>query len=49
MRVVVDRGIPGSDLEAAAIDAVLRWDFRPAKEDGRPIRAWVTERFVFEP
>jgi len=49
VRVVVDQGIPGSDLEAAAIDAVLRWDFRPAKEDGRPIRAWVTERFVFEP
>jgi len=49
VRVVVDQGIPGSDLEAAAIDAVLRWNFRPGKEDGRPVRAWITERFVFEP
>ena len=49
VRVVVDQGIPGSALEAAAIDAILRWKYRPGTEDGRPARAWVTETFVFEP
>jgi len=48
-RALVDRGIAGSDLEAAAIDAVLRWTFRPATEAGHPIRAWVTVSFAFEP
>jgi protein TonB len=49
VRVVVDEGIPGSPLEAAAIDAVLRWEYRPGTENGSPVRAWVTETFVFEP
>lgn len=48
-RVVVDQGIAGSELEAAAIDAVLRWTYRPATEYGRPIKGWTTERFVFTP
>jgi protein TonB len=49
VRVVVEEGMPGSDLEAAAIDAVLRWEYRPAMQNGHTIRAWSTERFDFEP
>jgi protein TonB len=49
VRVVIKTGIPGSELEARAIDAALRSTYRPATEDGRPVRAWVMERFVFEP
>jgi protein TonB len=48
-RVVVESGIPGSELEARAIDAVLRSSYRPATEDGRPMEAWTTETFVFGP
>jgi TonB family protein len=47
-RVLVDEGIPGSELEGAAISAVLRWRFRPATEDGVPVKAWTTVRFVFQ-
>ncbi len=49
VRVVVENGIPNSDLDAAAIDAVLRWRYRPGTENGRPVRAWVTETFTFGP
>lgn len=49
VRVVVEQGIPGSELEAAAIDAVLRWEYRPATENGNAVRAWTRESFVFKP
>ena len=49
IRVVVEEGLPGTELEASAIDAALRSSYEPALESGRPARAWVTERFVFEP
>lgn len=48
VRVVVENGIPGSDLEARAIDAVLRSTYRPALEDGKPHRAWTTATYVFD-
>lgn len=48
IRVVVEEGVPGSELESAAVSAVLRWRYRPATEDGHPVRAWATARFVFE-
>jgi TonB family protein len=47
-RVLVDEGIPGSELESAAISAVLRWRFKPATEDNLPVKAWTSVRFVFE-
>jgi protein TonB len=47
-RVVVDNGTPGSELEAAAINAVMRWKFEPATEGGTPVKAWTTARFVFD-
>jgi protein TonB len=49
VRVVVEAGLPGSELEARAIDAALRSTYEPATEAGKSVRAWVTERFVFEP
>jgi outer membrane biosynthesis protein TonB len=49
IRVVVETGLPGSELEARAIDATLRSSYDPAVENGQPVRAWVIERFVFEP
>jgi len=49
VRVVVEEGIPGSELEARAIDAALRSTYVPATRAGESVRAWVTERFVFEP
>lgn len=48
IRVVVEEGVPGSEMESAAVSAVLRWRFRPATEDGKPVRAWSKARFVFE-
>jgi len=46
-RVLVDKGIPGSELEAAAVSAVLRWQFQPASRDGAPVEAWTTAEFKF--
>jgi protein TonB len=48
VRVLVEQGIPGSELEAAAISAVLRWKYQPATENGEPVKAWAKARFVFE-
>jgi protein TonB len=47
-RVVVDKGIPGSELEAAAMNAVMRWTFEPATEGGEPVKAWTKAEFVFD-
>ena len=46
VRVVVDQGMPGSDLEAAAIDTVLRWIYEPALQDVQPERGhwWLLHR-----
>jgi CheY-like chemotaxis protein len=48
VRVVVEQGTPGSPLVSSAIDAVLHSRYKPATEDGAPVRAWKTEKFVFE-
>ena len=47
VQVVVEQGLPGSELEARAIDAALRSTYSPALQDGLPVRAWVLEKFVF--
>ena len=47
-RVVVDQGLPGSELESAAISAVLRWRFQPATEGGSPVAGWTSARFEFK-
>jgi periplasmic protein TonB len=46
-RVLVDKGIPGSELEAAAVSAILRWQFRPGTQDGKPVESWATAEFRF--
>ncbi|HXV77963.1 MAG TPA: TonB family protein [Candidatus Polarisedimenticolaceae bacterium] len=48
-RVLVDRGIPGSPIEAAAVSTVLRWKFKPATENGVPTESWTIVRFAVEP
>ncbi len=47
-RVVIKEGIPGSSLEASAIDAALRSTYRPATADGQLVSAWTVERLEFE-
>jgi protein TonB len=47
VRVTVDQGVPAPELEAAAVNAVLRWRYRPAMEDGVPVKAWTTAEFSF--
>ena len=49
VRVVVEQSLPGSELEGRAIDAALRSVYEPAREGGKPVSAWVVERFLFEP
>jgi TonB family protein len=46
-RVLVDRGSPHKDLEAAAVGAVLSWQYEPATEGGVPVEAWTTAEFDF--
>jgi protein TonB len=48
-RVIVEQGARSAELESAAINAVLRWRYRPATKDGAAVQAWTTERFVFQP
>jgi protein TonB len=47
VRVTVDQGAPVPELEAAAVNAVLRWRYRPATEDGVAVKAWTTAEFSF--
>jgi protein TonB len=46
-RVLVEQGLPGSPLEAAAVAAVLRWRYEPALDRGQPVEASTTARFTF--
>ena len=47
-RVLVEQGLSGSPLEAAAVAAVLRWRYEPALDRDEPVEAWTTARFTFE-
>jgi protein TonB len=47
-RVLIEQGIPGSPVEAAAVSAVLRWRYEPALESDVPIESWVRAEFNFE-
>ena len=48
VRVVVDSPIENQELQATAINAVLRWSYRPASHNGEPMRGWVTEHVTFD-
>jgi TonB family protein len=47
IRVSVEQGVPVPELEAACINAVLRWRYRPAQENGVAVKAWTTAEFSF--
>jgi protein TonB len=47
-RVLIEQGIPGSPVEAAAVSAVLRWRYEPALESDVAIESWVRAEFNFE-
>jgi TonB family protein len=47
-RVLVDQGLSGSPLEAAAVAAVLRWLYEPALDRDAPVDAWTTATFNFQ-
>ena len=47
IRVSVERGVSVPELEAACINAVLRWNYRPAQENGVAVKAWTTAEFSF--
>jgi protein TonB len=49
VRVVVKEGLGNADLESAAIHAVLRSSFEPAREGDTPVRGWTTERYQVKP
>jgi periplasmic protein TonB len=44
-KVVVESGPKG--LDAAAVEAVRRWTFRPGLSDGRPVEVWVAIPILF--
>ena len=42
------RGIPASDLNDVAIEAVKRWTYRPAIKDGVAVKVWRPEQIRFK-
>ena len=42
------RGTPTTRTERAAIDAVERWEFKPATRNGEPVDSTVTNRINFK-
>jgi TonB family protein len=48
LQVEVVRGSPGG-LTEAAVDAVRKWTFEPARKGGVPMRAWMVVPIPFEP
>jgi len=46
--VAVNRSSGYARLDQAAINAVKRWRFIPAKQDNQPIAAWVLVPLVFK-
>ncbi|HMF09480.1 MAG TPA: TonB family protein, partial [Thermoanaerobaculia bacterium] len=47
-QIQVVRGAAGG-LTEAAVSAVRRWTFEPARRNGQPVRAWTTVPIPFEP
>jgi protein TonB len=39
--VLVDRSAGHADLDTAAVDAVRRWRFEPARRGGEPVAVWI--------
>jgi TonB family protein len=47
-QVVLVSGVPGADLNDAAMHAVRSWTYRPATKNGVPVKVWKSERIVFK-
>jgi protein TonB len=47
-QVVLVIGVPGADLNEAAIRAVKSWTYRPATKNGVPVKVWKSEQIVFK-
>jgi TonB family protein len=42
------RGSPPAELAALALDAVVKWKFSPAMKNGAPVRARISQPFLFK-
>ena len=40
--VVVSKSAGHASLDQAAVDAIRRWRFEPARRDGRPVQVWAS-------
>ena len=40
-------GIPGSDLNQAAVEVAREWTFSPARKDGQHVQVWKEVAFEF--
>ena len=47
-QVVLVIGVPGADLNEAAIRAAKTWTYRPATKRGVPVKVWKSEQIVFK-
>ena len=48
-QVVLVTGVPGADLNDAAMAAAKTWTYRPATKDGVPVKVWKSEQVAFQP
>ena len=46
LRAEVDEKLHAPLLDAAALEAALRWEFRPELVNGHPVAVWVTAQFA---
>ena len=48
-QVVLVSGVPGADLNDAAMAAAKAWTYRPATKNGVPVKVWRSEQVIFTP
>ena len=44
----IHEGIPNSELNTAAIEAIKKVSFKPAEQAGEPVGAWVRQALYFQ-
>ena len=47
-QVVLVSGVPGGDVNDAAMRAARSWTYRPATKNGVPVKVWKSEQIVFK-
>ena len=45
---IVMKGVPNTGLDEAAISAVKQWEYKPAKQRGKPVGVWISQIIKFE-